>query len=186
MGTARASPIARSRLAFDSNRNGNGYVLYEKPENAVTPEQVLLQPEAGFGYGLLDWSLDDRFILFEKTPVVRQQARPELWVMPRFGDRKPFGVEALRSVVTQRFLKMDAGSHTPRMTPVRIRSSCSHFPMRQERGGRLLATVDNSLAGDGTAGSCTTSMTARSSQSRSRRRQMPESLGRSPISLAPS
>ena len=50
----------------------------------------MLQPEAGFGYGLLDWSLDDRFILFEKTPVGRLQARSELWVMPRFGDRKPF------------------------------------------------------------------------------------------------
>src|SRR4030095_14570420 len=79
-----------SRLAFDSNRAGPGHVVYEKAANSATPEHVLLQPEAGFGYGLLDWSLDDRFILFEKNPVGRQQARPELWVMPRFGDRKPF------------------------------------------------------------------------------------------------
>ena len=79
-----------SRLAFNSNRTGSSYVLYEKPETAVTPEQVLLQPEAGFWYGVLDWSLDDRFMLLVKGPVGRQQSRPELWVMPRFGDRKPF------------------------------------------------------------------------------------------------
>ena len=83
-----------SRLAFDSNRTGSGHVLYEKPENAVTPEQVLLQPEAGFGYGILDWSFDDRFILLEKKPVGTQHPRPELWVMPRFGDRNPFRFES--------------------------------------------------------------------------------------------
>jgi Tol biopolymer transport system component/predicted Ser/Thr protein kinase len=79
-----------SRLAFVSNRTWSRPVLWEKPESGDTREKVLLQPEAGFAYGLLDWSLDDRFLLLMKIPLGRQEVRPELWVKPRFGDRKPF------------------------------------------------------------------------------------------------
>jgi eukaryotic-like serine/threonine-protein kinase len=78
-----------SRVAFDSTRLG-GHVLYEKPANGAIPERQMLQPESGFGYGLHDWSLDDRYILFQKKKLDSTSPRAELWVMPRFGDRKPF------------------------------------------------------------------------------------------------
>jgi len=77
-----------SRVAFDSTRKG-GHVLYEKPANGAIPERQLLQPESGFEYGLHDWSLDDRYILFQRKPL-DSKSPGELWVMPRFGDRKPF------------------------------------------------------------------------------------------------
>ena len=78
-----------SRIAFDSTRMG-GHVLYEKPANGAISERQLFQPESGFGYGLHDWSLDDRYLLFERKPLNSKSPRSELWVMPTFGDRKPF------------------------------------------------------------------------------------------------
>jgi serine/threonine protein kinase len=77
-----------SRLAFDSERDGPSHTLYEKPSNGASPERLLLQPEPGFGYGLLDWSLDGRIVVFQRV----KQGSPsgDLWVLPLFGDRKPF------------------------------------------------------------------------------------------------
>lgn len=80
-----------SRLAFDSDRGEKPllpHVLYEKPSDGATPERVLLQPEPGLSYGVLDWSLDGRFIVFG---VDRNASGPggDLWVLSLFGDQKP-------------------------------------------------------------------------------------------------
>jgi len=48
-------------------------------------------------YGVLDWSLDGRFILFGKMPAAhRAPASPpgDVWVLPVSGDEKPFPYRA--------------------------------------------------------------------------------------------
>jgi Tol biopolymer transport system component len=78
-----------TRLVF-SSRRGNGVALYEKPSNAAVPEQIVLQPESGTVVVSRDWSLDGRFVVFEKLRLAAASLQRDLWVLPMAGDRKPF------------------------------------------------------------------------------------------------
>jgi Tol biopolymer transport system component len=59
--------------------------LYEKSVNGAVPEGVLLQSERG-SVVARDWSLDGRWIAFEKFAPGSQR---DIWTLPLFGDRKP-------------------------------------------------------------------------------------------------
>jgi len=77
-----------SELAFDSERDGPRHTPYVKATNGASPERPLFQPDSGLGYGLLDWSMDGRFIVFQ---AAKEGSNPvDLWVLPLLGDRKPF------------------------------------------------------------------------------------------------
>src|ERR1700730_14773601 len=78
-----------TRLVFSSLR-GNGVALYEKPSNAAVPEQIVLQSESGMVVVARDWSLDGRFVVFEKNRPAGANYQRDLWVLPMSGDRKPF------------------------------------------------------------------------------------------------
>jgi eukaryotic-like serine/threonine-protein kinase len=67
------------RVGFDSDRAGD-HVLYDKDMNRATPEMILLPPDPGTDYGLLDWT--SKYILFSKDE--------DLWALPLSGDRRPF------------------------------------------------------------------------------------------------
>jgi Tol biopolymer transport system component len=76
-------------LVFSASR-GNTTALYKKPSNAAVPEQIVLQLESGTLISARDWSLDGRFVVFEKfNPAVGRFQR-DLWVLPMSGDRKSF------------------------------------------------------------------------------------------------
>jgi Tol biopolymer transport system component len=74
------------RIIFASNRKGT-YDLYTKPASSPGSEELLLANEQS--KRPLDWSPDDRFLLYinsdPKTGI-------DIWGLPLEGDRKPFPV----------------------------------------------------------------------------------------------
>jgi serine/threonine protein kinase/Tol biopolymer transport system component len=88
-----------SQLVFDSHRTSSNAsaspagpqvvsALYVKTVTGASPESMLLPPEPGFAVGPRDWSSDGRYILFTKSPTA--QPPWDIWVLPLFGDKKPF------------------------------------------------------------------------------------------------
>jgi len=77
------SPDA-SRIVFSSNREGT-FNLYLKPASGAGGEELLLKTD--MFKRPTDWSRDGQFILYETQ---EQKTGWDLWVLPLFGDRKPF------------------------------------------------------------------------------------------------
>jgi Tol biopolymer transport system component len=77
------SPDGNS-VVFNSSRKGR-YDLYQKASSGAGAEEELLV-DSRDKYPI-DWSPDGRFILFG---VGATGATADLWVLPLFGDRKPF------------------------------------------------------------------------------------------------
>jgi Tol biopolymer transport system component len=74
-----------TRVAFNSRRKGH-LDLYKKASSGAGTEEILLEdPSDKVPNG---WSADGRFVLF--TSIVQQTGAAELWVLPLFGDRKPY------------------------------------------------------------------------------------------------
>ena len=73
-----------SRVVFNANRKGH-WNLYLKASSGAGNEEELLADS--LDKVPFDWSPDGRFILFG---VGAFQAAADLWVLPLFGDRKPF------------------------------------------------------------------------------------------------
>jgi Tol biopolymer transport system component len=75
-----------SRLIVGS---GAGLVraIYEKPSNGASPARLVLPPDQGISVFPLDWSRDERFVVFAKNMpgTIR-----DLWVLPRFDERAPY------------------------------------------------------------------------------------------------
>ena len=70
-----------SHIVFSSNRVGNED-LYRKSSNGAGVEEAVLTAEGT--QRPFSWSSDGRYLLYESgTP-------PDIWVLPTFGDRKPF------------------------------------------------------------------------------------------------
>ncbi len=74
------------RIVFASARK-RPFALYQKPSSGSGNEEVLLQDEAA--KLPTDWSHDGRFIAFENRDQ-KKNTRAAIWVLPMFGDRKPF------------------------------------------------------------------------------------------------
>jgi Tol biopolymer transport system component len=73
-----------NRVVFNSDRKGR-FDLYQKASSgAGAEEELLVDSRDKFP---IDWSRDGRFILFG---VGETGATSDLWVLPLFGDRKPF------------------------------------------------------------------------------------------------
>jgi dipeptidyl aminopeptidase/acylaminoacyl peptidase len=72
-----------SRIAFEAvRRDGNRYV---KASNGVGAAETLdKDPRSG---RIDDWSLDGRYIIEE---LLSPKASTDIWVVPQFGDKKPF------------------------------------------------------------------------------------------------
>ena len=73
-----------SRIVFASNRGGV-YNLYVKPASGAGSDELLLKTDTF--KRPTDWSRDGQFILYEN---LGQKTSWDLWVLPLFGDRKPF------------------------------------------------------------------------------------------------
>ena len=85
-GGAHVSPIWSpdgKQLAFTSNQQAS---ISIKNVADSSPEQTLLSSPNPVYQGITDWSRDGRYLMYEQGPGLNVQ----LWVMPMFGDRKPF------------------------------------------------------------------------------------------------
>jgi len=76
-----------SRIVFNASRKGVPiYGLYQKASSGAGDEEELLTDSPSLKQ-LVDWSQDGRFVLFM---VGFPKPLNSLWVLPLFGDRKPF------------------------------------------------------------------------------------------------
>jgi len=72
------------RIAFSSNRDGTNK-LYQK-DTRSTPKEIPLDI-SGYNKQAIDWSSDGRYIVERVNDPV---TGPAIWVLPLFGDKKPF------------------------------------------------------------------------------------------------
>jgi serine/threonine protein kinase len=73
-----------NRVVYTSNRKGV-YDLYWRLSSSAGADELLLESDQT--KAPVDWSSDGRFLLFAS---VDPQTKGDLWVLPMFGDRKPF------------------------------------------------------------------------------------------------
>ena len=73
-----------SRIVFASNREGVTN-LYLKPASGAGNEELLLKTD--LTKAPTDWSADGRFIVYS---IIDPKTKSDLWVLPLFGDQKPF------------------------------------------------------------------------------------------------
>jgi Tol biopolymer transport system component/predicted Ser/Thr protein kinase len=73
-------------IVFDSARKG-AYNLYQKPANGAHPEEPLYEDKAS-KYPT-SWSSDGKYVIFDRSDP-EGKTKYDLWVLPMFGDHKPF------------------------------------------------------------------------------------------------
>ena len=76
------SPDGRE-IAFTSKQQSE---ISIKTIAGSAPERTLLSSSTPLYQGVTDWSRDGRYLMIEQGPGVNEQ----LWVVPMFGDHKPF------------------------------------------------------------------------------------------------
>ena len=75
-----------SRIVFKSHRS-KVWSFYQKASSGTGPEEILLTLPGASGAPLA-LSRDGRFLIYASDPSWFPN-RPELWLLPQFGDRKP-------------------------------------------------------------------------------------------------
>jgi eukaryotic-like serine/threonine-protein kinase len=80
---------ADGRTVAYASEHGRGLDIYQRPANQSAPEQVLLKLDASPIMFPADWSPDGRYLAYYRTDP---QQRNDVWVLPLFGDRKPFAL----------------------------------------------------------------------------------------------
>ena len=84
-----------SRIVFNASRKGPPiFDLYQKASSGAGDEEELLADSPSLKEPV-DWSQDGRFVLFMVTQY--QKTLSDLWVLPLFGDRKPFSIRKRNS-----------------------------------------------------------------------------------------
>jgi Tol biopolymer transport system component len=74
------------RIAYSSQR-GNAWAIYAKASDGSGDEEKLLDFQPQFSKATKSWSADGRYVLFT---MIEPKGLSDLWVLPLFGDRKPF------------------------------------------------------------------------------------------------
>jgi Tol biopolymer transport system component len=74
-----------SRIAFYSNGAGIGNP-YLKNSNGVGAEELVYARKVG-NHRIEDWSRDGRFLI---EGVIDTKTQNDIWIIPQFGDKKPF------------------------------------------------------------------------------------------------
>lgn len=91
--------IAFSSGAANADVNFN---LYRKVSNGAGTPELLLETDSG--KEATDWSSDGRFLIFT---LYAQQTAADLWVLPLFGERKPYPFLQTEFEETQGFFSPD-------------------------------------------------------------------------------
>jgi eukaryotic-like serine/threonine-protein kinase len=73
-----------SRIVWSSNRDGTNH-LYQKGASGAGQDALLLK--SNNRKFPTDWSLDGRFIIYYE---INPKTKRDIWVLPLFGDQKPF------------------------------------------------------------------------------------------------
>ena len=89
-----------TEIVFASNREGS-FGLYQKPSSGAGNEEPLLKSSVDIAP--YSWSADGRFIAYRSLGA---KGFTEVWVLPLFGDRKPFP-----------FLQAEFSQSGPRISP---------------------------------------------------------------------
>jgi len=75
------------RIAYAANRTGR-FQMFAKASSGVGAEEAMVgEPDADARP--LSWSPDGRYIAFTRRQV-KGPTRGDIWILPLFGDRKPF------------------------------------------------------------------------------------------------
>ena len=74
-----------TRIAFQSSRRAMAPALRQAFTHAARPDELLLEGPGNFTMTPSDWSSDGRFIAYTTHGS-------DIWVLPLFGDRKPFAL----------------------------------------------------------------------------------------------
>jgi len=74
-----------SSIVYSSFREGK-FQMFQKPSNGSGNEELLLKADGAVFPD--DWSRDGKYIVYEMD--TGPQTKIDLWVLPLFGDRKPF------------------------------------------------------------------------------------------------
>jgi Tol biopolymer transport system component len=93
---------AGSGIVFASNRKGQADI-YQKAATGAAAEEVLLATEAEEFPA--SWSPDGRYLAYLRVPV-GGKTRRDIWILPLFGDRKPFS-----------FIETDFDEYGPEFSP---------------------------------------------------------------------
>jgi Tol biopolymer transport system component len=88
------------RIVFQAIRDGANSSLRQKRVDGTTNEEAVLPPDVPGPAQPADWSSDGRYIAYNQG--VASSFSFDIWVMPLFGDRKPF------PVVTSQFAELNA------------------------------------------------------------------------------
>jgi Tol biopolymer transport system component len=83
------SPDGNS-IVFDASRNG-AYNIYRKSSNGGRPEELIFEDKVT--KWPTSWSSDGRHVLIDRTDP-QSQNHCDIWVLPMFGDKKPFPLVA--------------------------------------------------------------------------------------------
>jgi Tol biopolymer transport system component len=75
-----------SRIVFASNRKGP-FDLYQKDSSGAGTETPLLETPSS--KTPTDWSFDGRFLAYDDLDP-KGKSKSDIWILPLFGDRKPF------------------------------------------------------------------------------------------------
>jgi eukaryotic-like serine/threonine-protein kinase len=76
-----------TRIAYASNRRGR-FHMFARASSGVGAEEALVE-EPDSDARPLSWSRDGRYIAFMRRQV-KGPTRGDIWILPLFGDRKPF------------------------------------------------------------------------------------------------
>jgi hypothetical protein len=120
-----------THIAFSSDRKG-AFHIYQKAANGTGGEETLLEADAD--ETPMSWSRDGRYLAYERRET-RGKKNTEIWVLPLFGDRKPFPVvqSEFESVFAQ-FLLTGSGWLTPRMSQIDMRCTWCRFSVEAVSG----------------------------------------------------
>jgi Tol biopolymer transport system component len=80
---------ADGRVVAFASEHGSGLDIYQRPVNQSEPDQPLLKLNAPPLVFPADWSSDGRYLMYYRTDP---KSKNDVWVLPLFGERKPFAV----------------------------------------------------------------------------------------------
>jgi Tol biopolymer transport system component len=80
---------SRSQLSAVKLVGLNSLDIYQRPSNASAPDELLLKLSAPPIMFPSDWSADGRYLTYYRTDP---KTLLDQWVLPLFGDRKPFAL----------------------------------------------------------------------------------------------
>jgi Tol biopolymer transport system component len=89
-----------THIAFQASRSGKPVSLHQTLLNGTGAEESLLDGPGNFTMSPSDWSADGRFIAY-------MTRGSDIWVLPLFGDRKPFPLAQTPSVETKAMFSPD-------------------------------------------------------------------------------